>query len=131
MEDPSEESGPRVRVALVGCTGLLGEIIAQAVSAAGDFAVVADVAAPGASDDPLTEIDADLLLWNNADERRLSQWLDRLSARCGPRVLATLGDGRDASLWELAPHRTELGALAPTTLVEAIRTTLRSSGGVR
>jgi hypothetical protein len=37
-------------------------------------------------------------------------------------VLATLGDGRTASLWQLTPQRTDLGALSPAVLVEAIRT---------
>jgi hypothetical protein len=35
-------------------------------------------------------------------------------------VLTTIGDGRQASLWELVARRTELGSLSPGTLVETI-----------
>jgi hypothetical protein len=109
-----------VRVALIGCSGLLGSIIDDALAAQPDLDVVADLDPPS-PDEALPDLDADLVLWNNADETRVAQWLGTLSSRCGPRVLATLGDGRDASLWELTPRRTDLGALSPGTLVETIR----------
>ncbi len=109
-----------VRVALIGCSGLLGSIIDDALAAHPDLDVVADLSQPS-PDEALPDVEADLVLWNNADETRVAQWLGTLSSRCGPRVLATLGDGRDASLWELTPRRTDLGALSPGTLVETIR----------
>ena len=120
MGGPSAKDDPHVRVALVGCTGLLGSIIGDAVAAQPDLDVVAELDRP-APDESLPEVEADLVLWNGADEERVAQWLSTLSGRCGFRVLATLADGRDASLWELRPHRTELGALSPDTLVETIR----------
>ena len=45
--------------------------------------------------------------------------------RRSPVVLTTLGDGRDASLWRLAPHRTPLGQLSPRSLVDTIRRPFR------
>lgn len=110
--------GEPVRVALIGCSGLLGEIIGQAVAAQPDVDVVADLAEPtdGAS---LADVGADIVLWNNADESAIAAWLSELSSH-EPRVLATLGDGRDAALWELTPHRTELGPLSPAALVQII-----------
>jgi len=115
-----EESSarPPVRVALIGCSGMLGSIIGDALAAEPDLDVVATLAATDAAP---TLPDVDLVVWNNADESRVAQLLGVASSRCGPRVLATLGDGRDASLWELTPHRTELGALSPESLVETIR----------
>jgi hypothetical protein len=118
--EPSMEADQHVRVALVGCSGLLGSIIGDALAAQPDLEVVADLETPP-TDESLPDVDADLVLWNNADETRVARWLGTLSGRRGPRVLATLADGRDASLWELRPHRTELGALSPETLVETIR----------
>ena len=58
--------GEPVRVALIGCSGLLGEIIGQAVAAQPDVDVVADLAEPtdGAS---LADVGADIVLWNNAE----------------------------------------------------------------
>jgi hypothetical protein len=113
-------SADHVRVALIGYSGLLGSIIGDALAAEPDLDVVADLDPPSAGE-ALPDVDADLVLWNNADETRVAHWLGDLSGQCGPRVLATLGDGRDASLWELTPHRTDLGALSPGTLVETIR----------
>jgi hypothetical protein len=109
-------------VALLGCSGLLGDIIEQTVAAQPDLCVVADLATSDLNG-TLPELDADIVLWNNADETRIAAWLGVLSARRLPRVLATIGDGRDASLWELTPRRTELGALSPASLVETIRRT--------
>ena len=64
-------------------------------------------------------VHADLVVWHNADEAAVSQWLSRVDAT--PRVLATVADGRGASLWELTPARTQLGELSPAMLVDAIR----------
>jgi hypothetical protein len=113
----------RVRVVLVGCTGLLGDIISNAVTEDPSIEVVARIDAPRLADD--RSIEADLLVWNNADETEVSRWLSDVHA--APRVLATVGDGRDAALWELAPQRTELGELSPAALVETIRSAIPHS----
>ncbi|WP_156752311.1 hypothetical protein [Mycobacterium sp. ACS1612] len=114
-------SGSHVRVALVGCSGLLGDIIGQTVAAQPDLDVVAELASPG-REGTLPEVDADIVVWNNADEEIIAQWLAGPSRRV-PRVLATLVDGQQAALWELTPHRTELGALSPDTLIQTIHDT--------
>lgn len=111
-----------VRVALVGCSGLLGDIIAQTVASEPGLAIVADLPA-----EPLRsldrDLDVDLVLWNDADEQVIAQWL-RGTRRC-PRVLGTLVDGQGAVLWEMVPRRTELAPLSPQTLVQTIRETER------
>lgn len=114
------ESTTPVRVALVGCTGLLGQIIDETVAHQADMDVVARLTSPGA-DEPLPDLDADIVLWQDADEARISGWLTGVARRRGPRVLATLADGRHATLWELVPHRTELGEPSPETLLLSIR----------
>lgn len=111
-------SGSHVRVALVGCSGLLGDIIGQTVAAQPDLDIVAKLDSPG-REDRLPELDADIVVWNNADEKTIAGWLAGPSRR-SPRVLATLVDGQQAALWELTPHRTELGALSPHTLIQTI-----------
>ena len=116
----------QVRVALIGCTGLLGDIIRETLAGQPEVDVAAELAAPAAEEE-LPQLDADLVLWNNADESRVAGWLDRFARGAGPRVLTTVGDGRQASLWELVPRRTELGSLSPGTLVETI---LRPSSDV-
>ena len=120
MDDASATPRERLRVVLVGCTGLLGDIIGRTVASEADLEVVAQLPAPSAAD-TLPTLDAELVLWDDADEVRVAQWLAQRSHRSCPRVLATVYDGREASLWELVPRRTELGALSPATLVETIR----------
>ena len=112
------ESSATVRVALIGCSGLLGQIIDETVRSQDDLAVVARLgsAEAGAS---LTDVDADIVLWQDADEDRVRDWLSGVAH--GPRVLATLRDGRHAALWELVPHRTELGDPSPAMLLQSIR----------
>lgn len=131
MDSSTGELGTPLRVALIGCVGLLGEIIGRTLSTEPDLAVVADVEELSYDDD-LSLVAADLVVWNNADESLVVRWLSNLSNRCGPRVLATMGDGREASLWELTPQRKALGSLSPTTLVETIRSSLTDvAGGIR
>jgi DNA-binding NarL/FixJ family response regulator len=112
-----------VRVALVDCGGLLGDIIRQAVAAEPDFEVVADIATDGVG--PALEGGADVLIWNNADESEVADRLDRIASRCGVRVLATHGDGRMAAVWEIAPRRSALESLSPSAIVELIRASVR------
>ncbi|WP_458607979.1 hypothetical protein [Mycobacterium sp. C3-094] len=100
----------------MGCTGLLGDIVRRTVSQARSIDVVAELdvdALKGGLPDA-----ADLVVWHNADETALWQWLRDLDTT--PRVLATVADGRSASLWELMPARMQLGELSPEALIAAI-----------
>lgn len=117
-----------MRVVLIGCQGVLGDIIASTLAADPDVEVVANVAT-GGLEGAAAASGADLVLWNDADEGSVARWLGALYENCGPRVLATMGDGRLASLWELTPRRSELGSLSPQTLLEAIRKAGHHPGG--
>lgn len=108
-----------VRVALIGCTGLLGDVIRQTVIMEPDIDIVAELTT-AASDLDMSAFDADIVLWNDADERQIAAWLST-SHRHGPRVLATMTDGQQAALWELTPRRIELASLSPQGLVKTIR----------
>ena len=119
MDDVPTNSTKPLRIALVGCSGLLGDIIGRAVAAQDDLDVVADLPAPSPGE-PLPAIEADLVVWNGAEGGRPGEWLARIGRRTCPRVLATVYDGREAWLWQLVPRRRELGALSPATLVETI-----------
>lgn len=115
----------RVSLVLVGCSGLLGDILGRTVAASPAIDVVASV-------DSVADLDAagissaDMVLWNNADDDTLERWLNR-EAAARPRVLGTMADGRQASLWELAPRRTRLGSMSPDDVVRAITGDLRDS----
>jgi hypothetical protein len=127
VDDPTEPAPRQLRVALVGCSGVLGDIIRTTVDHQPDMEIVADLDAIPV--DGSLSVASDLMVWNNADELRIERWLRETAEPCGPRILATLGDGRDAALWELAPHRAPLGAPSPDALVETIRTSFAGTAG--
>jgi hypothetical protein len=120
-----EHTAP-IRVALVGCSGVLGDIIRRAVREAPDMRVVSEApnfSVPGDAQEGCPP-EVDVVLWNNADEEQLERLLaDAAVGR--PPVLTALDDGRQAVLWRLAPHRTSLGVLSPASLVEWIRSAAR------
>ncbi len=128
-EDAGATRGDRLRVALVGCSGLLGDIISRAVALEPDLVVVADLPLPDSVEE-LPAVDADVVLWNDSEGSRYREWIQMLGRSTCPPVLATHYDGREASLWELVPQRTELGALSPATLLETIRAVARGREGV-
>src|SRR6476660_3875665 len=63
-----------VRIALIGCTGLLGDVICQTLTAEPDLRVVAELTTPAPGLDICT-VDADIVLWKDADEQRIALWL--------------------------------------------------------
>lgn len=109
----------RLRVSLIGCTGVLGDIIRRTVAEQQDMEVVSDLESIPATG-PLL-VPADLMVWNDVEESRVEEWMRTMAEGSGTRVLATLGDGREAVLWELTPHRSPLGAPSPAALLETIR----------
>jgi hypothetical protein len=119
VSESALDPGRTLRVSLVGCSGVLGDIIRTTLGDQPDMVVVEDVESIPA--DGGLSVASDVLVWNNADEARVELLLRDQSERRGPRVLATLGDGRDSAFWELAPRRTPLGPPSPAALVQSIR----------
>jgi hypothetical protein len=129
VSESTVDPGRTLRVSLVGCSGVLGDIIRTTLGDQPDMVVVEDVDA--FPTDGGLSVRSDVLVWNNADESRVERLLLDLAEPSGPRVLATLGDGRDSAFWELAPRRTPLGPPSPAALVQSIRqitSTIRPGG---
>jgi hypothetical protein len=127
VTDAIVEPRRTVRVSLVGCSGVLGDIIRTTLGNQPDIVVVDDLESIPAGG--TLSVQADVLVWNNADESRVERLLLDAAPPYGPRVLATLGDGRDSAFWELAPRRTPLGPPSPDALVQSIRASFSGSGG--
>lgn len=127
MDEPTVQAPRQLRIALIGCSGVLGDIIRTTLDHQPDMQVVADLESIPA--DGSLSLASDLMVWNNADESRIERWLRDTIEPGGPRVLATLGDGRDAALWELAPHRAPMGAPSPDALVQTIRRSFAGAAG--
>ena len=104
------DSSDRIRVALLGLTGIAADIVRDSLASAEDIELVggpshpADVAVVGLRDDAPADAPVALLR-----EYPLLK------------VLAVSGEGREASLYELRGHRTGLGEVSPETLLEAVR----------
>lgn len=107
--------GQAVRVVLIGWDGLLGDIVDGAMARDPEVEVIGDYPAGELG----VAASADVVLWNNAREDEVSSWL--MSLRREPRVLATVGDGRESCLWELTPRRLMLGQLSPSAIVRAMK----------
>jgi hypothetical protein len=116
-EGHGERTG-HVRVALVDCTGVLGEIIRNVVTDAPGVRVVAEMSADRL-DHATGADDVDVVLWNNADEQRVRRLLTDSAGV--PPVLTAVDDGRSAVLWRVVPDRLPLGVLSPGSLVDWIR----------
>jgi hypothetical protein len=99
-----------IRVALVGLSGIVADIVRGALAAAddievhGELSVVTDVAILDLDSSALIDSPAGLL----TDHPLL-------------KVVTVSSNGRVASLYEMRPHRTDLGEVSPQTLVDAVR----------
>jgi DNA-binding NarL/FixJ family response regulator len=120
-----------VRVLMIDMPPLLRQILEHAISQDSDFQLVPE--APAASATPVnthSRVDA-VIVGSEADDaaRQASALLDRWPKA---QVVVVTAAGRDAALYELRPHRTQLGTLSPVEAVTAIRDAVwrrRSSNG--
>jgi hypothetical protein len=120
--------GVTIRVALVSCSGLLGGLIRETVSALPGV-VVRTVSAVGRKRlvRALRRFRPDIIVWRTDDDRMLSEHLEFFGVRHQAVVLAVLGDGADGSIWRLGTERSRLGPLSP----EEIKDTVRAVAGER
>jgi hypothetical protein len=110
-------------VALVSCTGILGDVIRRTVATLPDVAVVQDL-----QYDDLPRLSAalhqahpDVVVWLMNDESILTDHTELFSPDRGCAVVAVLDDGRRSSLWELRPHRTVLNPPSIDRLIDVLR----------
>ena len=120
-------SGPLTKVALLVEPALLREIVSEALSLLPDVQV--EEAGPlRAVREPRRTYDVIILSLTGHDDQEGWRWLARFPAA---RVIALHGDGADAVVYEMRPHRFPLGELSLRTLREAICTSpaARVGGG--
>lgn len=112
-----------LRVALLACTGLLGGVIRELLSALPDVELVADLpnATMGEFSSQVHQSRPDVIVWRLEDDDMLAEHPEFFGAGHTNTVLAVRGDGGTGALWRLRPHRAELGALGASTLAAAIR----------
>lgn len=116
-------------LALVSCTGILGDLIRRTVATVPEFAVVQDVPDGDLShlSEALQQAHPDVVVWLMNDESILTDHVELFSADRGRVVIAVLDDGRRSSLWELRPHRTVLDPPSLDRLIDVLRNaTVRS-----
>jgi hypothetical protein len=110
-----------IRLMLVGCQDLLGDLIRSTIAGQSDMLVVADLAETA---DPVAELRSarpDVIVWNTADDSFLNQSTEFFTPAPAVRIVATLDDGRRGTLWELRPAHRPVGELTPDALLGTIR----------
>ena len=110
------------KVALVSCTGILGDLIRHSVATLTDVAVVEDVPFEDLSGlaAVLHKVRPDAVVWLLDDESMIADHAELLSADTGWAVVAVLDDGRHSALWELRTSRRSLGTPSMGALTDAL-----------
>lgn len=109
---------PPVRVVLMDCAALLGDLIRSVVSARPELQVVADLV--GEEMPTATRYRPDVVLWQLTDERQLCTGSDPFGLGSWPAIVAVCDDGRSGAIWRLRPQRVPIGELSPDSLAAAI-----------
>jgi DNA-binding NarL/FixJ family response regulator len=111
----------RIRILLADMPRLLLELVDAIISAEPDMLIVGehftDAELPGAA----TRTDADIVIAGEGDTPRAEQWISLLYQCPQLKVLVLEQTGRTALLYELRPHRTSLGEVSRSGLLDAIR----------
>ena len=110
-------------VALVSCTGILGETLRRNLLSTADIAVVGEVAFDdiGRLSATIRRIRPDAVVWLTDDETHLVEHPELFAADRGCAVITVSDDGRRGSAWELRPSRTALDSPSWETLIDALR----------
>ncbi|WP_328475148.1 hypothetical protein OHA21_17710 [Actinoplanes sp. NBC_00393] len=101
-----------IRILVIGSPGILRDVIVQLIGRCADMRIVDVAADPAAA--AIWPAAADVVLCDLDDAERILR-------PCHLKVIALGDDGRRAALWELRAHRTEVGGMSPSQLVEMIR----------
>jgi hypothetical protein len=112
-----------IDVALVSCSGLLGDLIRRNVAAVPGIAVTADLPFDGVAQlaDAMRLADPDVVVWVLDDERTIADHAELFNTQRGRSVIAVLDDGRRTACWQLRPNRTALEPPSIDHLVQALR----------
>jgi DNA-binding NarL/FixJ family response regulator len=105
---------------------MLCDIVRETVQHQSDMTVVGEFG-PGAAFQAATkQIGADVVIVGTTTPDDITIPGQLLAVLPRARVLALAVGGRSAVMYELRPHRTELGEVSPQVLVDAIRGATRS-----
>lgn len=110
-------------VALVSCSGILGDVIRLSLATVFEVAVIADLRFDGVRQlaEDLRRADPDVVVWMLDDERTIAEHAELFQADRGRSVIAVLDDGRRTACWQLRPCRTVLDPPSIDNLVNTLR----------
>jgi len=110
-------------VALVSCSGILGELIRRSVATVADITVTADLPFDDAAQlaEGLRQAHPDVVVWVLDDETTIADHAELFNTERGWPVIAVLDDGRRTACWQLRPYRTTLVPPSIDNLVDALR----------
>jgi DNA-binding NarL/FixJ family response regulator len=112
---------PEIRILVVHPAGILRDIIVTVLNAQDDMTVVDQLPDHTGLREALASARPTLIIFGQLSPDVLEVYPDLFASYPALKVLAVREDGRQGFLWELRPHRTPLGEISPTQLVEVIR----------
>jgi hypothetical protein len=110
----------RIRVVLAEMPRMLRDIVQNMLGGVPDVALTTAPVRVDGLDEMLAALEPDVVILDEASSRG-DDFAALLFAHPRLRLVAISGDGRDAHLYELRPHRVALGALSPTALIDVVR----------
>ena len=117
----------RFRILLAGMPRMLQDIVEERLRAQPDMQIVGTLDASGATASALSstldEHGADIVILGLHDETIARSYEPLLFDHCRLRLLAIVGNGRDAFIYELKPNRTPIPEVSAEELLDVIRAT--------
>jgi DNA-binding NarL/FixJ family response regulator len=110
-----------IRIVLAELPRMLRDIVRAAVEVQDDMRIVSEAGGSEATRVLAARGDVDVVITGLADGELPSAYASLLYDRPDLKVLALTGDARQIALFELRPHRIDLGDVSPDGLVSAIR----------
>jgi hypothetical protein len=110
-----------VEVVLIDLPEVLSDIVTAILERDADVRIAAQLRSEGSSFDPAVTGAFDVAIVGGDGEALAGAVRDLLCSRPRLRALTVGGDGREAFLYELRPHRTPLGEVSPDTLLGAVK----------
>lgn len=110
----------RIDVILIDLPEMLREIVEAILERDSGVRIAAHLRSEGTLTTAVADLPVDVAIVGGDGCSLCVPVRDLLCERPALRVLTVGGDGREASLYELRPHRTALGELSPAALLEAV-----------
>ena len=109
-----------IRVLILDLPALLRDIVRETLRPDDGIVVLGDAPADASLEEAVEQTGASVVIVGRGHPEAVDM-PPALVRRARLRVLAVAADGRESVMYELQPHRRELGELSPDGLLDAVR----------